>query len=245
MRRGTHVLLALLGAVPACFSDNNRVLTTGTATTAEDASTTGPTSGGSDGSTTSGTTTGEASSSGTTEPPQELIVGVVDSDNDALQDPDGSVKVAFGWTTLNSSNHWGGLRFAVPDVPQGATIVGAELMVFCDAEETDSPRVEIYGELGPNPGVFTTTTNDISARPRTLASVFWTGDDVGMIWTKSPSLVSVIQELVDQEDWAPNQHMVLILDATAEASGTTPFEYRQWDFDAFYAPKLGILYYAP
>lgn len=225
-----------------CFSDRHLV-PGGTLTTGESSSTAAPTSStGEEPTSSSSSSSSEAGSSSTTQGPTELIVAVADGENDALQDPDGSVKVAFGWTTLNSPNHWGAMRFAVPDVPRGAKIVAAEFVVYCDGVDTDSPRAEIYGELAPNPPVFTATSGDISGRPRTKASVLWTADDVGAGWTHSPSLVSVIQELVDQEGWAPNQHMVLILDATPEASNPIPFEYRQWDFAANFAPKLGIQY---
>lgn len=239
-------------ALAGCFVDE---ATTGTDT----AATSGPTS-------LSGTTTGAKTTSGTTSPstadtsatdattsassttgpePEVLIVSVEDGTNDALQDPDLSVKVAYGWITLNSPEHYGALRFAIPDVPQGATIVAAEFQVYVDGTDVDSPRVEIHGELAPNPPVFSAAPENISARPKTLASVNWSEDDVGDGWVQSPSLVSVIQELVDQETWMPNQHMVLILDATAQASNLAPFEFRQYDNASEFAPRLGIQWLAP
>ncbi len=197
------------------------------------------------GETTMGTE-GTTSTSSTTGPePEVLIVSVEDGLNDALQDPDLSVKVAFGWVTLNSSEHYGALRFAIPDVPQGATIVAAEFQVYVDGTDVDSPRLEIHGELAPNPPIFSAELENISARPRTLASVIWTEDDIGEGWVQSPSIVSVIQELVDQPAWMPNQHIVLILDATTQASNLTPFEFRQHDSGADFAARLGIQWLAP
>ncbi len=238
MRRDLHVLLSLLAGVPACFADDNRQLTT-------DAPTTDGGSGSTDATTGEPATTGGSSSTGAADPPQVLIVPLVDSENDALQNPGGAVLVDYGWVTLGSSDHWGGMRFAVPDLPQGATIVAAEFLVYVDDDNGvfDSPRVEIYGELAPNPPVFTATTDDIGGRPRTNASVLWSADDIGAGLQKSPSIVSVIQELVDQPDWAPNQHIVLILDATAQTGPNASFEYRQFDLGPTFAPTLGIQYY--
>lgn len=237
MRRELRVLLPLLAA-PACFADDNRQLTTDAPTTAESTSTTDPTTG-------EPTSTGDTGATSTGEPPLELVLKLVDSENDALQNPGGAVLVDFGWVTLGSLDHWGGMRFAVPDLPQGATIVAAEFLVYVDDDNGvfDSPRVEIYGELAPNPPVFSATAADLSARPRTKASVLWSADDIGAGLQRSPSIVSVLQELVDQPDWAPNQHIVLLLDATAETGVNASFEYRQFDLGAQFAPTLGIQYY--
>jgi hypothetical protein len=219
----------------------------GTSTTGK--TTSGPTSDSTtDATTTTETTTTETTTTETTTTgpePEVLVVSVEDGTNDALQDPDLSVKVAYGWITLNSPEHYGALRFAVPDVPQGATIVAAEFQVYVDGPDVDSPRVEIHGELAANPPVFSAEPENISARPKTLASVNWSEDDVGDGWIQSPSLVSVIQELVDQETWMPNQHMVLILDATSQASNLAPFEFRQYDNASEFAPRLGIQWLAP
>lgn len=238
MRRDLRVVLVLLAGVPACFADDNRQLTTDAPTTDGGGSSTAATTG-------EPATTGGPSSTGAVDPPNVLIVPLVDNENDALQNPGGEVLVDYGWVSLGSPEHWGGMRFALPDLPQGATIVAAEFLVYVDDDNGvyDSPRVEIYGELAANPPVFTATNDDISARTRTKASVVWSADDIGAGLHKSPSIVSVIQELVDQPDWAPNQHIVLILDATAETGANASFEYRQFDLGAQFAPTLGIQYY--
>ncbi|MEZ4385446.1 MAG: hypothetical protein R3A79_29240 [Nannocystaceae bacterium] len=266
-RRGLRIASRTLGAaltltLAGCFVDEAPVTSTD-ATDATDATTTiatttatGATMGSktttatstsTSTSTTDATTTDATTTeSSTTGPdPELLIVSVEDGDNDALQDPDLSVKVAFGWITLNSPDHYGALRFAIPQLPQGAKIVAAEFRVYVDGPDTDSPRLEIYGELAPNPPIFSATPENVSARAKTLASVLWSADDVGDGWVSSPSIVSVIQELVDQEAWMPNQHMVLILDATSQASNVAPFEFRQVDNGADYAPQLGIQWLAP
>ena len=238
MRRELRVLLPLLAVVPACFADENRQLTTDAPSTdSAGASTTAATTG--------PATTGGSSGTGAVTPPNQLILKLVDNDNDALQNPGGAVLVDYAWVSLGSSDHWGGMRFAVPDLPQGATIVAAEFLLYVDDDNGvfDSPRIEIYGELAPNPPVFTTAVDDIGARPRTKASVLWSANDIGAGVQKSPSIVSVIQELVDQPDWAPNQHIVLLLDATAETGVNASFEYRQFDLGAQFAPTLGIQYY--
>ena len=248
-RRGVAIIgLGSLLALAGCFVDQ----VSGTDTNA----TTGPTSIGA--TTTSAGATSSVSKTGTTAPesstsdattsgssttgpePEVLIIDVEDGLNDALQDPDLSVKVAFGWVTLNSPEHYGALRFAIPEIPQGATIVAAEFLVYVDGTDVDSPRLEIYGELAPNPPIFAVDPENISARPKTLASVVWSADDVGDGWVQSPSIVSVIQELIDQPMWMPNQHIVLLLDATNQASNLAPFEFRQYDNSPDFAPRLGI-----
>lgn len=235
MRRPWSVL-ALLLALPAsaCFVDGKN-LTSGTTTDA-----TGETSGASISSTSAAaSSTGEGSTTGAGEK-KTVIVEIANGTSDALQNPGGQTLVDFNWITLNSPDHYGGLRFTLPEIPQGATITNAQLQLYIDGADTDSPRLEIYGELSPTPAIFSEALFDISSRPPTGASVLWEDDDLGMGWTTSPSLTPVLQELVDQENWLPGQSIVLILDATFEAADI-PFEFRQSEHVGF-APKLGIEY---
>ena len=96
-----------------------------------------------------------------------------------------------------SARYWGGLRFhgALPAV--GSTITVAYIEVYLYSTSYDDANFDIHAEPLAAPPAFTTGTNNITARTRTTASASWVGDTLGTGWKTSPSIVSVIQELVD------------------------------------------------
>ena len=102
---------------------------------------------------------------------QEVTVAVASSSDDALQDPaPGAVLVMYPWTSLYTADHWGGLRFVLPQVARGATIVEADLDVYIDSPSEDDPHVSITSEASANPAAFVMTNNSISSRPRGASS---------------------------------------------------------------------------
>jgi hypothetical protein len=108
-----------------------------------------------------------------------------------------------------------GLRFVDIPIPKGAIIDNAFIELTCDeiGGGTQPVSVLIEGELNPNPPTFTNVTNNISNRPTTTAKVIWVPEN----WTeegqkdKSSDITSIIQEIIDQADWAMGNALVLIL----------------------------------
>ena len=110
-----------------------------------------------------------------------------------------------------------GLRFTNMAIPVGATITDAYLIfraIPADPGMTNSDptSLTIRGELAANPSTFTTTSGNISSRALTTASASW----VPTSWTtgqdySSPSIVSVVQELVDQGAWASGNAMAIVI----------------------------------
>jgi hypothetical protein len=108
-----------------------------------------------------------------------------------------------------------GLRFVDIPIPKGAIIDDAFVEFTCDeiGGGTEPVSAIIEGQLNPNPPTFANTTNNISNRPTTTATVLWNVDN----WTEqgqtiqSSDITSIIQEIIDQADWTMGNALVLIL----------------------------------
>ncbi|MEZ5306296.1 MAG: C25 family cysteine peptidase [Pyrinomonadaceae bacterium] len=136
-----------------------------------------------------------------------------------------------------------GLRFNGVSVPVGATITNAYIELRANnnnSTSSGSKTITIEGQAADNPTTFTTANNNIAGRPRTTASVNW----VTSTWTnasteQSPSLVSVVQEIVNRGGWASGNSMAFIL------TGTSAGGYREgesFDGSSNRAPRLVIEY---
>jgi len=108
-----------------------------------------------------------------------------------------------------------GLRFVNIPIPKGAIVEDAYLEFTCDETKggTQPLNAIIEGQLNPNPPEFADTANNISSRPTTTAKVAW----AAATWTeegqkiKTSNITSVIQEIIDQGNWAMGNALVLIL----------------------------------
>ena len=135
-----------------------------------------------------------------------------------------------------------GLRFTGITIPQGATITGAYLTfraLIADAPMTnsDTTNLTVKGQKISNAPTFTSTINNISSRALTTASTSW----VPSSWTtgvnyNSPSIVSVIQEIVNQGTWESGNAMAIIISGTGHRASPS------FEADAINAPKLVITY---
>lgn len=131
--------------------------------------------------------------------------------------------------STTASARWNSaMRFVVPNIPQGATITAAWLEVVFPASQRDSPRLTFYGELIADAPDFA-TNQTVNGRQKTAASVTWSGDDLGSgSFIQSPDLSSIIQEIVNQPAWLPDNGMVIIAIADSvngpEATRFTPYD---------------------
>ena len=120
----------------------------------------------------------------------------------------------------NGADQTVGLRFAGVAVPPGATITNAYVQFTTQATgATAVTSLTIKGEAADNPGTFTTTIGNISARATTSAVVGWSVP----IWTsvgaagqdqRTPNLATVVQQLVNRPGWANGNAIVLIITGT-------------------------------
>ncbi|HEY5922411.1 MAG TPA: hypothetical protein VIV11_12105 [Kofleriaceae bacterium] len=174
----------------------------------------------------------------------EVVVTLAANNDDALQDPPpGAVLVSYSWMSLYTADHWGAMRFALPQVPRGATVVDAYLDVYLDTGATeDDPNVSITSEASANPAALMSLNNNISNRPRGTARVAWVATNLGTGMRRSPSLAAIVQERIDAAGWMTGQPILFIFDTVGPS-----FEVRQRDHApaGMYAPKLTVRFIRP
>ena len=136
-----------------------------------------------------------------------------------------------GYNAGDPFNCWS--RFTNVTIPQGATIDSADCRLQIYALGTNSPVIcTIYAhdtDSGVNPSTNTNLLNSSQSSPSgdgwllTSASTSWNPVPTGAQWSiiTSPSLTTVIQEIVNRPGWSSGNALTLVFKG---ASGT----YRQF-----------------
>ena len=145
-------------------------------------------------------------------------VSITAASDDAIQNGDGGV---FLTTARLSLGHlpWVGVRFINLNIPPGVNITSAYLEFTAAGDHSAVTNLAIYGEANATALTFADARNNISARSRTSASVAWNNLAT---WTKgnvyqSPEIRTIVQELVDRDDWTTSSPAVLLLQAANDS----------------------------
>ncbi len=134
-----------------------------------------------------------------------------------------------------------GLRFNDITVPQGAVIQGASIQFTADEANIGPTALVFRGEAADNASQFATTTNNVTARNTTNASISWNPpawNIVGEAGTdqKSPDLKTIVQEIVNRTGFTQGNSIVFII------SGSGKRVAESFEGSAQGAPKLCITY---
>lgn len=135
-----------------------------------------------------------------------------------------------------------GCRFLNVTIGQGETINSATVTFTVDEATTaGTPSVRIFGEDADDATTFTTSTNDITGRTRTTASVDWNVDDFTAENDEvaSPDISSIISEIVGRAGWSSGNALVVFFD---HLSGTDPRTAEAYDGETASAPLLEVDY---
>ena len=109
-----------------------------------------------------------------------------------------------------------GVRFGGVAVPQGAQVTAASIQFQDDEVSTDATSLTIRGQAADDAATFTSTTANVSGRPRTSASTGWvppawnTRDERGPA-QRTPDLSAVVQEVVNRSGWASGHAMAFVI----------------------------------
>ncbi len=109
-----------------------------------------------------------------------------------------------------------GLRFTGVTIPKNATVVNAWIQFTSDESQSGTIALTIEGQAADNPPTFTSSSGNVSARPRTAQSATWSpaswgsGDGAGSN-QKTPSLTAIVQALVNRSGWASGNAMAFII----------------------------------
>src|SRR5262249_39031941 len=150
------------------------------------------------------------------------------SGDDAEQRQNGSVNLTSSSLQLvidGSNQQVVGLRWPNITIARGTAISAAYIQFTAKATESGATSLTINGQADDNAATFTTTSNSISTRPRTTASVAWSPN----AWTsgqagtdqRTPDLSAVIQEIVNRSGWASGNAIALVVTGTGTRTAYT------------------------
>lgn len=148
-----------------------------------------------------------------------------------------------GYVSSTDKRYRVGMRFQNVQVPQGATITSAYLILKAYYTKSGTTvNCKLKGEKSANAATFSTSA-DFDARPRTDAYIEW--NNIGA-WTagveyQSPDISSIVQEIINQTGWQSGNSMVIFWDDDADTSSASREAY-SYDGGASSAPKLVINY---
>lgn len=150
-------------------------------------------------------------------------------------------------TTDGSNNQWLGLRFTNVSIPKGCTIDSAFIQFATKGDKAPvSGTANFYAELSANAATFTTTTNNISSRPRSTALVAWPGSTDPSWGTccanqrgsaqRSPNIGGLVQLIIDQSSWSTGNAASIIMNGTGVRNA------QSFNGSATFAPELIVFY---
>lgn len=135
-----------------------------------------------------------------------------------------------------------GLRFTSVDIPQGAVITSAKLILTPTTTQTGAAGAQwqIEAENTGNSNPFAGNDSDISDRTTTSNSVTWVvPDTVANDPVTSPELKTIVQEIVGRSDWCGGNALSFIIQKLM-ADSTRYFH--SFEGNSTLAPQLQITY---
>ena len=133
------------------------------------------------------------------------------------------------------------VRFTNVQIPQAATIDTGVLELLVGGQSGGIPPMVIRGHLTGNspPPV---NRADVTDRPRTNNQVAWTPTTwPASTWIPSPSIVSILQEIVNRPDWTPGNAITVFLEP-AEIGFTVQQQISFKAFDEAPSSAAGLLF---
>jgi len=167
---------------------------------------------------------------------------VVAGSDDAEQRTTGATDVGSSdleLTTDGSRQQIIGLRFTALAIPAGATITSAYVQFTADEVSTGASSMAIRAEAVDNAPTYTKTSNSVTSRATTAASVPWSPPDwptVNAATTaqRTPDLSSLVQAVVSRPGWQGGNALAL------QISGTGRRTADAFDGGAAVAPLLHV-----
>ncbi|MBF0193968.1 MAG: VWA domain-containing protein [Magnetococcales bacterium] len=146
---------------------------------------------------------------------RSLVSQISASSDDAEESAGGSVDLTSTDLELveEDSTQTIGLRFRSLSIPQGATISSAQLEFEIDESASGATSLTLRAENIDSALAFASSSNNITNRATTTASVAWNGVDAPGVNGKliSPDITSLVQEVVNRAGWVNGNNMAFII----------------------------------
>jgi hypothetical protein len=144
----------------------------------------------------------------------------ISNDNDDVNEDISSGYMYHGYNALYLSWYGSehvGTRFRNITIPANATIEEAYIQFTAYDDGDANSNLTIRGIKEPNTGQFTSSSSNLSSRPRTSSSVSWSvsrfawDNEDATLDERTPELKSLVQEIVNQSTWSSGNAMGFIL----------------------------------
>jgi type IV pilus assembly protein PilY1 len=180
------------------------------------------------------------------EPVRPEIITSTAAGSDDAHEINGSVNTSGNQVVLTqgTATVTSGFRYQDLNIPQGAIITNAFMRFTSATLNTSATVMTIRAEKVGSSAQFSADTNDLTARPVTASEVIWESDNnfpVGGESVVSPSIISVVQEVVDQAGWCGGNDLSLLIEGTSAdgSSGRTVFSNEE---GSGLSPQLVVSY---
>lgn len=167
-----------------------------------------------------------------------------ESNNTTWDDTPGAGYSGFGYYNAVLFDIEAGLRFNNVTLAQGTTLTGAYLQVYASSADSAGTAASVHGKIyaddvddaaawaaGSRPSQITTTT----------AAIDWDPSSFGDGWVSSPTITTVIQEILNRGSWASGNDLRIAIwnDGT---TGVNVYSFSDYDLGSAIAPKLIVSY---
>jgi hypothetical protein len=157
---------------------------------------------------------------------------------------DSTIAIKSDSNTSSSARFNGGFFFNNITIPQAATIDAAYTTIVCISTNSDDPNINIRANDVDNAVDFTSDA-DVTTRLNSASTsnyTEWSTTSIGISSVNSPSIIDVIQEVIDRSGWSSGNDMVITFEGKDDASyNFRPESYEQSTSDC---AKLHIEYTA-
>jgi hypothetical protein len=147
-----------------------------------------------------------------------LTFAVSHSDDDAEEQPDGSVNLTSSDLELVSDDEPQtiGVRFEDVDLPRGTIIKQAAIQFTCDETSSDETELAIQAEDSADAARFVDSPRNVSSRPLTSTRVHWSPEP----WTeagaaeeaqRTPDLSLLVQAVIGRPDWQSGNSLAFVI----------------------------------
>ncbi len=158
-------------------------------------------------------------------------IRVASGNDDVEENSSGNMSINSGDLELiyDGNTQIVGMRFKGVKIPKGATITNAYIQFKSDEISNQIVKLIFSAEVSANAPAFANTARNISMRPRTSNKVNWTPS----LWSKvgatgssqrTPNLNFIVQEIVNQPDWASGNSLVMIITGSGGKQVAVSFE---------------------
>jgi len=138
-----------------------------------------------------------------------------------------------------------GLRFSNVTIPANSLITNAYIQFTADGTDAGSYTMDIWGEDEAVSATFANTTNNISSRTKTTATVNWSAIPT---WTdgnantnqRTPDLSTIVTEVIGSNGWVNGDPISFIINGTGNSSDKRKAD--SFDEDPLKSAKLVIDY---